>query len=455
MKTYRVLAMKLIGCCQQAMHKLTIPTSVILKTELIKLGLFLVLFLLYLTFLQLYAGMAPYVFLVSVCLGYLLVVPAGLLSPVNMVFLFYAFWYGVAPVFAARYSGLDYSSEKYPVLYVYVMASVLTMFYCLSLFSRIRVGLSFVSFNFSQRTLKLLYFIFVLLFVASFFFYLESTGGLGRWIEDPKNAFMQRKGAGASYLLFFHSFIIVLAFVAYRNNHKFSMFSMIFWCVLIFTLNPFVGSKLKVIILYAVLFFPYLGRVRLFSFKTVLSLAIVFFVVAFGLFVRNLHWMQISDFLPYFFNYFSTLELLHLVLMDYAPGDVATMALPFNRVFMPLGFSYVVPYHDMSVWLTSLYFPHVHDAMATDQWPIEADFYLTFGYWPGILFLAVYSFFLAQLYRVFQGGYVAFCVIFILEYFMIISHLRGGFFIWWYWYLIPFYGFVYLLFGNTKTNSFQ
>lgn len=394
---------------------------------------------------------SPLVFAFSSVILFIISRPKYLLSPENLIFLYYFTWYGMAPLLAERFSGYSFGSaaeiNAYNMLYAVYAFSLLVL-----LWVRHYFNFRFRGYCVPRKS-GILTVTFFSIMALSLYGYILATGGAQAWLADAKMAFISREGAGVYYLVYTHALMVFVLLICYRIHlHGGGAIKYMLVILMIILMYPFIGSKLKVIMIAALALSPFLIRSNLYSRTSFLSVSGVFVLVLLGLYLRNSSWMTLKDIAPYFFNYFNTLEMFVTLLRDFDPGFFESAFLPINKVLMKFDGFFMVPYHDMSIWLTSIYYPDADKVGATEQWPIEADFYLSFGFWGGFLFLFFYLLWLSYLHQGARTGNLAFCMIYIMEFFFIISHYRGGLFLWWYYYLVPFYVIIFFLFRKFQFN---
>lgn len=399
----------------------------------------------------------PWLFSIFIIILYISSKPRFMLSPRNMVFAYYLLWYGIAPQFATRFSDYQFTTKEENIAYLMLFATYGIMIVLLTLFETL----------FSQRKIKInsdkynnnikrvyttmqISFLFTVVFLILF---IIKSGGIHYWISDPTMAYIQRRGAGIYYLLFTHSFMVYcisLGFIIYiKKNLKL----MSFHFLTIIILFPFIGSKAKVILLFLITISFFIINKKSFSKLTLGIVVVSFLLFTIGIYQRNMSWMKLVDFIPYALNYFNTLEMFLITIRDFEPSFLKTFLLPFNKILLYFGEYINVPFYDMSVWLTSMYYPNAHAISATEQWPIEADMYLSFYFILGIPFLAIYLCWLGYAFNKAQEGYLSWLLIYVIEFVLIITHLRGGLFLWGYFYYIPFFILVLIIFKDIRMST--
>lgn len=398
--------------------------------------------------------MTPEVFGIIILLIYINVRPRDLLSPINMIIAIYLVFYCIAPLFATRYKESNWSSLTYTKVYIMILTtywiSVCYLFY-LEQRPHSLILYNDKSIN-NLRKCKKTLFRMMLLSIFFLIFYIQKTGGMSAWINDASMTYLTRKGAGVFYLGFTLSLYIysgAMGLLIYTKRSKL-LFALHF--LIISSLFVFIGSKITVIQMILISLGFVLIEKKLLSKWTVGFSVFIVIATILGLFQRNTDWMTFKDILPYTLNYFDVLEQFEILVRDMNAGIMQSFLLPLNAVLLKFDVYICHPFRDLSVWLTSIYYPDIYDLGCTTQWPIEADLYLSFIYFGGIPILLLYLKILNWLHVKAKTKDPAFTIIYILEFTMIFSHYRSSILIWWYWYLIPFYIFTYWIFKRKKTR---
>lgn len=391
--------------------------------------------------------MSPCVFGVYVLLIYLCVIPKGLLSPINMITAIYFVFYFLSPAYATRYEHYNWENIIFIKAYFMIFTTfVVSVSYLHYLEKKQKINNHLENFRFYMVNYKTLALVMLIISLCFLLLYVQHTGGINAWIYDSKMAFISRVGAGKYYLGFLLSLYIysmAMGLIIYMNK---SIAVFMLHLLIIFILFIFVGSKANIIKLIFLSISVFLISKKTLSKWTLVMTLTIVLITLIGLYQRNISWMTWDKIIPYIFNYFDTLEQFGVLLRDMNANIMKSFFMPLNFVLLKLGFYVHQPFKDLSVWLTSVYYPTIHELGATTQWPIEADLYLNFFYFGGIPFLLIYLKILNWLYFKAQQKNPAFICIYIIEFANISSHYRGGILIWWYWYLIPFYCIVYYLF---------
>lgn len=385
---------------------------------------------------------------------YVVANPKKLLSPRNMVFAYYMIFYFIGPMFGSKFKSYSFTSyeEKTSYLMIFVTYSICMIF--LTLFENERQKSQEIYFIKNKNNLNKTLIISIIVEFIALFFYIKKTGGISTWISNSKLAFMMRGdyGAAIEYLVFTHSLFLstsLLSVILYNSKKKIKYLFIILSFILLY---PFIGSKMKVIMLILILFGPIMLSKKTASKFTIMLLMISVFVFLIGIYQRNYTWMGSDQLIPYALNYFNTYEMLVILVRDFEPSFMKTFLLPLNKILMMFGTYVGLPFYDMSVWLTSIYFPSNLIYGGTQQWPIEADMYLSFYYFLGIPMLIIYLYLISYAYNRACHNSYGWILIYIMEFSFMVSHLRGGILIWWYFYLIPFYILVIFIYRKIESR---
>lgn len=399
-------------------------------------------------------AMTPLWFGILVILIYLCVMPKYLMSPINMITIIYFVFYFIAPMYAPRYEQCIWDDNVYQKGYFMIY----TTYYISVVYSYYLERKHNIVYKMAMQENSRYKIIAISMLSLSFiflYFYIQKTGGISAWQNDAAMAYLTRKGAGIYYLGFTLPLNIFSGTLGQLMVFSKKKYLFVFHILLMSALYIFIGSKGVVIQLLLLALGPFIMQTKLVTKQSALLGMLCVFCVLIGLYQRNTSWMTVKDLIPYTLDYFDVLEQFIMLLKDRNANIMESFLLPLNAVLLKFGVYISHPFRDLSVWLTSIYYPHVYDIGCTTQWPVEADLYLSFLYFGGLPFLMVYLWILNWLYKKAQEGQTAFIVIYIMEYAMIFSHYRSSILIWWYWYLIPFYLFVYWIFKTRKNDEHE
>ncbi|WP_155833827.1 O-antigen polymerase [Butyrivibrio hungatei] len=293
------------------------------------------------------------------------------------------------------------------------------------------------------------------LFTIGFFIYVKRTGGFSAWIKSANDAFFSRGGAGMFYLLFTHALLLLLFFEGQRGITGWrGYFRRFLYIVLLCASYTFIGSKSTTFMMILMLMADKVIKLETLDKKSILLIVLGLVIFVVGMIVRLGEIMtgSLITGINQILNYFDTFENFLIMTRDYSPDFLRTFFLPLNWPLVKLGITNFSEFFDMSVWLTMKYYPDSWMNGGTMQWPIEADMYMSFYYWGGIPLLIIYFATIALIYKKAQNR-GAWQFIYIIEGFYILSHLRGGFLIYWYYWLIPLY--IWLIIKYDKKQSLE
>lgn len=382
-------------------------------------------------------SITKYIFAALVVLVYLLTLPKRLMNPKNVVFFFYFMWYVLAPIFGSRYDEervipyWDKANIAFLMCYVVYVTAMVTLDLSLGRIDRSEP----LRDNIPKQT-SITRCITMLLLFSGMYFFIQHSGGLSLWLSNAYAAQFNRRGSGQYFLVYSMAFVVLAFFAGQDKNKKKVLRNRIIFVVFIMLNFELLGSKLTVITLFMLLFADMLIKSDLFSKWTILLgvSGVVVFIA--GLIVR-LGSFQFA--MSYALNYFDTFENLGTLMKDYSAGFLTTFIMPFLWPFIKLGLVNQ-EFYDFSVWLTTQYTPDTwYIGQGSNQWNIESDMYLNYYFFGGIPLIILYFVIIAFLYKKARTTGGVWKLIYIYEATLIISHLRGGIFIFWYWYLIPLY----------------
>ena len=355
--------------------------------------------------------------------------PKRFLSPYSFLYGYYGVFFILAPMYAERYSGL--LSGKFYLLAFSMLFTVLTCAVLgLNFGQRIVAASSYfkntrlneVKNNHKSGNL-------IFLYMASTFLIILivlNSGGFDFWINKPGDAFLNRSGTGI-YVVLSHFFSYLLAifsgYYAFKNKNLYLLFLFLFWLIIT---SPVHGSKVQITIFLIIALLPWIRNVKPLSIMSIIISSFIIAIFFLGLYFRNISWIEFDTLIPYSLNYFSTLENLVISLRDFEPGFLTTFFLPFNKFSTIFGNPDMI-YYDMNHYLTDIYLPSAWAIRATEQWPVETDLYLNFGFFGGLplifLYFSVIGFFYSKAIKSDGLGNWLIAVLFMV---FIITHLRGS-----------------------------
>ncbi len=274
-----------------------------------------------------------------------------------------------------------------------------------------------------------------LVFVGAVYFF-QKTGGVDAWLDDYSFTYLtKKKGLGElNFFLIMSSNFLAFALGAYvRTVARLNVvFISLILVVLVFC-GYLQGIKSRVFI-YGIFFaLPWIYRARI----SILMGGAVFsgFVILFSAamyFRSNGVYRTPEMLLEYFLSYFNTIFLHDIILVDMQSDYFLTLRFPFDKLATFWGVPSEGNMHDISRWLTSIYYPSQwYEESATQQWPIETELYLNYGYhlfW--IVPIFIYSAIICSLYVLRGRCGPVFLFIFVAELLMFLSMFRGSMMQW-------------------------
>ena len=281
-----------------------------------------------------------------------------------------------------------------------------------------------------------------MLFVASALillgaiYFFQVTGGVEAWFGNYSDTYLEnKKGYGLlNFLLIMSSnFIAYVLGYYWRTQRRVSWVLVIFVLVVLTFCAYIQGVKSR--IFYFAIFFsvPWLSVMRF----TVTKGALIFFgftlAFSFAMYFRSNGFYSTPEMLlEYFLSYFNTVFLHDMILRDMPPDLFLTMSYPVKKWLTFVGVPSEEYLHDISRWLTSIYYPEQwFEGSATQQWPIETELYLNYGcyvFW--VIPIAVYSLFICGLYSIRYRFGPVFLFIFVCELLFFLSMFRGSMLQW-------------------------
>lgn len=367
-------------------------------------------------------------------------IPKKVISPVNILMIYYGVWFVLAPMYGSGYRPELLASYEYKMSMAMVSSTYVTALLAILFGSFVaeKIKLERLSDDALPKNdvsvLMTLYF-FATLFV---FLIIQSSGGLAVWISNPGDAFLNRSGSGV-FVILSHFSSIALAgltgYYAYNKKKKFPLYCFISWLLLT---SPVHGSKFQISLLLIVSLLPWLKNMRTTSPKSIMLGVTLVIIFVTGMIFRGFN-AEDPEKLLSLFNYFSTLHNLAISVRDFEPGSLSTFFLPFNKFLTPFGLSGAVTYFDMNHLLTDIYYPEAWEIRATEQWPVETDLYLNFYYFGGLPLLVIYMFTIGFIYQLAQKfSSLGLLMMSALLTLFMLSHLRGSLYNHTDFYMVPY-----------------
>lgn len=420
-------------------------TQIALQSALLQFTkIFIYLLLLSLSLISYIEGGYSYIPSIIILSTYVFFRPLNFFHPNNIVFGYY-FLYVSLPyvVDLIRNNGLIWADISHEA-HLHYISTFLTYFFIihgLVLAQGNKKVLPDYKYKVSKSSIVVLFFICGFLFVA----FVQITGGASEWLFNYKFTYLVgRQGGGAINLLlivFGNLLVFLLGQYAYYNPTASKRVFFIALFLFIIPSSYIHGLKSSFIFFLIIFFMPQLAKKKLtysFCFKLFFGFFILIFIGNY--FRSNGYYSNVMKFIDYIPQYFNTYKLHSIVLHDYSPSWFLTLKLPFEKILSFLGGSNY-QYPSLSAWLTDHYFPEQWMMKATQQWPIETEFYLNYGsVYLGVIPIFVYSLYISSIYYFAIAKKIpAFSFLYLYEFFRFFSTFRGSMIEWQIWIYIPLY----------------
>ena len=401
-----------------------------------------------------------YPFGVFVLISYLIMLPKKLLNPKNMVFFFYFVWYVLGP-FGSNYT-------RYLVQYAEYTNMAFLMLFCTYCIIMLTLDITIAETESPDKRIESIEnlgqdrritvawpikLMLILLLLVSLTIFVIRTGGLSNWFGSNLSAgHFSRRGSGLYSLIFQYTYYFLIFVEGQQKiNSTFGLARRFVYLITLPIMFVFIASKGQMMLCIFLLFANGLVNEKLVSWKTCMLGFTGVSIYIVNMFIRIGNW---KDSLGHTLNYFDTLEKFLMVLRDYKPEFFKTFYMPFTWPFVKTGLLPSTIHYDFNIWLTDVYNHNKWAVLqATDQWNIETDMYLNFGYAFGIPLVILLFYIVGLLYKkcIYNGG--VWIYIYILEFLYCGSHLRGGIILYWYWFLIPIY--FWLILRYAKDSKYK
>ncbi len=379
--------------------------------------------------------------------------PHKVLSPLTVLYIYYGAWFIFAPTVASLYIGmLEYVEYRIAFAMAYTVFSTAA----LALVVGESIGLA------SQRkpielpdispaNLSMLIATLYVIATAAILTIVIRSGGFQVWLDNPGDAFLNRGGTGAFVVVSHFSSLALAAataYIAYRGRKVSLLLCFLIWVVVT---SPVHGSKLQIGLLFLIAVMPWLVSSRFWSWKLAALLLGGIVVFLGGMYMRHQNILSSVGMILSTANYFTALQNLAISLRDFSPDFLMTFFLPFNKIGMMFGLTDANTYFDMNHLLTDAYYPERWGMKATEQWPVETDLYLNFGFVLGVPLVFLFFYLHGWLYGYAQrtnsvGAWFAVVMIVV----GMISHLRGSIYNHVDFYMYPYILMMFVLMSGWK-----
>lgn len=301
-------------------------------------------------------------------------------------------------------------------------------------------------------------FVFTSLVLAGGLFFFQVTGGGEAWFGNYSDTYLEnKKGYGLlNFLLIMSSNFLAFVLGFYWRTQSKKSLALVLFVLTALVFCAFIQGVKSRVFYFAIFFsIPWVTMARLTLVKGGVIFLSFLFTFSFAMYFRSNGFYSTPEMLlEYFLSYFNTIFLHDMILRDMQPGFLLTMDYPLNKWLTFFGVPSEEYMHDISRWLTSIYFPKQwFDGSATQQWPIETELYLNYGsyiFWVVPVFL--YSFYICSLYSLRYSLGPVFLFIFTCELLFFFSMFRGSMLQWIVLFNILFY---LMILGGSRLLFFK
>lgn len=324
-------------------------------------------------------------------------------------------------------------SDEAVLSYLYVF----TLFYGFTRLFEVMLVRSSADKLFEQyRVRPLMLFVFSSVVLVGGLYFFQVTGGAEAWFSNYSSTYLEnKKGYGLlNFVLLMSSNFLAFTLGFYWKTQRRISFMLLMSVVVALVFCAFIQGVKSRIFYFAIFFsIPWLTTARL----TLLKGAVIFIVFtlafSFAMYFRsNGFYSTPGMLLEYFLSYFNTIFLHDMILRDMPPDFLLTMDYPLNKWLTFFGVPSEDYMHDISRWLTSIYFPQQwFEGSATQQWPVETELYLNYGsyvFWVVPIFF--YSLLMCVLYSLRYRLGPVFLFIFMYQMLFFLSVFRGSMLQW-------------------------
>lgn len=318
-----------------------------------------------------------------------------------------------------------------------VFESLMTRSSALDLFSRYRVSP------------PMLLCVSALIFVGAVYFF-QVTGGIEAWFVNYSDTYLEnKKGYGLlNFLLIMSSNFLAFVLGFYWRTQRRVSWTVIIFVLAVLTFCAYIQGVKSRIFYFAIFFsIPWLSVAKLTLMKGCVIFLGFTLVFSFAMYFRSNGFYSTPEMLlEYFLSYFNTIFLHDKILRDMPPDIFLTVSYPINKWLTFVGVPSEEYLHDISRWLTSIYYPEQwFEGSATQQWPIETELYLNYGYYVfWVVPIFMYSLFICGLYSLRYRLGPVFLFIFVCELLFFLSMFRGSMLQWIELFNVAFYGLLLL-----------
>ena len=299
------------------------------------------------------------VFIILYSLLFFFCQPTRVLSPLTMLYLYYGAWFIFAPATAPIYIGqLKVPEYRLSFAFAFSVFSIAA----LSLVWGERLGRKTIFPPIalpdlpSKKITPVLLALYALS-TAAVLAVVVGSGGFKTWISNPGDAFLNRSGTGA-YVILSHFSSLLLAMITGVSAYRWKRYwLLVLFCAWVAITSPVHGSKMQISLLLILSFSPWLVSAKFWSWKLAAFLGLGVAIFVLGMLFRHQNILSTWETMLSTANYFTALQNLAISIRDFEPDFITTFFLPFNKIWITLGWIDSSSYFDMNHMLTDTYYP--------------------------------------------------------------------------------------------------
>jgi hypothetical protein len=279
------------------------------------------------------------------------------------------------------------------------------------------------------------------------------TGGVSAWLSNYSETYITGKaGIGLlnySLIILAHLLAFIAGWMKWRDSQRFSKLVWASIFVTLFACMFLQGIKSRIPLMLFFFLTPRLIFSELKLIRAIIYFFLLIIIFSIGMYFRSGGFYDTPRLaIEYLQSYFNTIFLHDIVLRNPAVDDsLGSMLRGFNKFRELVGEQVPREMYDLSVALTQIYFPgDWYNDGATQQWPIETDFYLSNSqplFW--IIPIFVYTFIISIIGKKAIQGAPFFLFLFGAELLRIMSIFRSGLLTWDLLILITYYFAIFVL----------
>ena len=388
--------------------------------------------------------------------------PKALYHPANFIFVFYALYLLLPASIFFVYEAFnisyvlpwgkinDWDNLSHQSLFDFFL--VFLMFFIilrLVISNKKMASLNVIGLKQVRLSKKRLYFV-MFCSTVLIMFYFQATGGSKAWLANGvSNYIAARAGLGLQNLILLHLtnlFAFILGLIWYFHAPR--RYRTIILCILAILIFSALLQGLKSRLAYYLFFSlaPFLMHRQVGLVKSAYLFLFFLSLFSFGMYFRSNGLYAGRAATEYFLSYFNIVFLHDMSLVDSHAGSFFALGMGFQKYLEVFGQEVSRLDYDLSVRLTSQYFPtHWFERSATMQWPIATELYLSFPYrifWVIPIFL--HCIWLRSLITL-SNKDCFFVFIFLAEVIRLMTLMRSSFLPWNLAVTLLFYAFLFLV----------